>query len=107
VVELYYSRVEEANKQFSNFKEGWKTDMGMVFILFGPPWYVENTLDTSLWSYTYNRNDIRYTFQFYRPRISNEFFPFQHYIMRRDQIYHNIMYERVQMWLSGQVLTES
>lgn len=107
LVELYYSRVEEANKQFSNFKEGWKTDMGMVFILFGPPWYVENTLDTSTWSYTYNRNDIRYTFQFYRPRISNEYFPFQHYIMRRDQIYHNIMYERVQMWLSGQVLNES
>lgn len=107
VIELYYSRVEEANKQFSNFKDGWKTDMGMVFILFGPPWYVENSLDTSIWSYSYNRNDIRYTFQFYRPRIANEFFPFQHYIMRRDQIYHNIMYERVQMWMSGQVLNES
>lgn len=107
VIELYYSRVEEANKQFSNFKDGWKTDMGMIYILFGRPWYIDNSLDISLWSYTYNRNDIRYTFQFYRPRIANDFFPFQHYIMQRDQIYHNIQYERIQMWTSGQILNES
>ena len=44
IIELFYERVEEANKQFSNYKEGWKTDMGMMYILFGPPWYVENTL---------------------------------------------------------------
>lgn len=107
VIELYYSRVEEANKQFSNFKEGWKTDMGMVFILFGPPWYVENTLDTSIWSYSFNRNDRRYVYPFYRPRIADQFFPYQHYILRRDQFYHNIQYERIQMWLSGMVLNES
>lgn len=107
VIELYYSRVEEANKQFSNFKDGWKTDMGMIYILFGRPWYIDHSLDISLWSYTYNRNDIRYTFQFYRPRIANDFFPFQHYIMQRDQIYHNIQYERIQMWTSGQILNES
>jgi GWxTD domain-containing protein len=107
VVELYYSRVEEANKQFSNFKDGWKTDMGMIYILFGPPWYIDNSLDMSLWSYTYNRNDIRYTFQFYRPRLANDYFPFQHYLMQRDQIYHNIQYERIQMWTSGRILNES
>lgn len=107
VIELYYSRVEEANKQFSNFKDGWKTDMGMVFILFGPPWYVENSLDTSIWSYSFNRNDRRYVYQFYRPRIADQFFPYQHYILRRDQFYHNIQYERIQMWLSGMVLNES
>ena len=37
--------IEEANKQFSNYKEGWKTDMGMMYILFGPPWYIESTLE--------------------------------------------------------------
>lgn len=107
VIELYYSRVEEANKQFSNFKEGWKTDMGMVYILFGPPWYVENSLDTSVWSYSYNRNDQRYAFQFVRPRIPDQYFPYQHFILRRNQIYHNIQYERIQMWLSGLVVNES
>lgn len=33
----YYRRVRYANAHFSGFTEGWKTDMGMIFILFGPP----------------------------------------------------------------------
>lgn len=106
VIELYYNRVEEANKQFTNFKEGWKTDMGMMYILFGPPWYVENTLDTSIWFYSYNRNDPRFTFLFNRPRIADQYFPFQHYILQRNQAYHNIMYDRIQVWKSGLILNE-
>ena len=36
-MEQYYARVEYANKHFSHFMEGWRTDMGMVYITFGPP----------------------------------------------------------------------
>jgi GWxTD domain-containing protein len=37
LMEEYYSRVEYANKNFKHFLDGWKTDMGMVFIIFGSP----------------------------------------------------------------------
>ncbi len=37
----YYARVEYANKAFGSFREGWKSDMGMVFIRFGHPENVE------------------------------------------------------------------
>lgn len=36
-MEEYYNRVAYANKQFAHFFEGWKSDRGMVYILFGPP----------------------------------------------------------------------
>jgi len=36
-MEEYYRRVAYANKQFSHYIEGWRTDMGMVYIMFGPP----------------------------------------------------------------------
>ena len=36
-MEEYYGRVEYANKHFSHYQEGWRTDMGMVYILFGSP----------------------------------------------------------------------
>jgi GWxTD domain-containing protein len=36
-MEEYYARVEYANKHFSHYIEGWRTDMGMIFIIFGPP----------------------------------------------------------------------
>jgi GWxTD domain-containing protein len=36
-MELYYSRVEYANRHFTHYREGWRTDMGMIYIIFGPP----------------------------------------------------------------------
>ncbi len=36
-MEEFYGRVEYANKHFSHYIDGWRTDMGMVFIIFGPP----------------------------------------------------------------------
>ncbi|CUS97606.1 GWxTD domain-containing protein [Candidatus Kryptonium thompsonii] len=36
-MEEYYSRVKYANEHFGHYLEGWKTDMGMVYIIFGPP----------------------------------------------------------------------
>ena len=64
-MEEYYSRVEYANKNFSHYQAGWKTDMGMVFILFGSPNNVERhpfDIDAKpyeIWSYyDYNRSVI-------------------------------------------------
>jgi len=33
----YYRRVEYANVHFSHYTEGWKSDMGMVYIILGAP----------------------------------------------------------------------
>jgi GWxTD domain-containing protein len=40
-MEDYYQRVEYANKHFSHYIEGWRTDMGLVYIILGPPGNVE------------------------------------------------------------------
>lgn len=37
----YYRRVAYANEHFKNYMEGWRSDMGMVFITLGPPNNVE------------------------------------------------------------------
>lgn len=105
VIRKYYERVEEANKQFSNFKEGWMTDMGMVYVLFGPPWYVERSLDTMVWFYGYNRSDPRRVFYFRRTRVASDTRPFEHYILLRHSEYHSVEYEQIQRWLSGTILT--
>ncbi len=105
VISLYYERVEQANKQFTTFKEGWKTDLGMVYILFGPPWYVDRFLNTFIWSYSYDRSDPRYNFTFERPNMRNEFFPFDNYLLQRNQGYFNVQYRQIQLWLTGGILT--
>jgi GWxTD domain-containing protein len=41
LMEEYYARVAYADKNFGNYREGWKTDRGRVLIQFGPPQNVE------------------------------------------------------------------
>lgn len=105
IINLYYTRVEEANKQFTGIKEGWMTDMGMVYILFGPPWYVDRFHDRIRWTYGYDSTDPYRVFHFRRSRMESNSFPFNHYVLIRDQFYHSVEYQRRQDWLDGVVLT--
>ncbi len=65
-MEQYYARVEYANKHFSHFTDGWKTDMGMIYITFGPPSNVDRhpfDIDSKpyeIWTYY----DLNYQFVF-------------------------------------------
>jgi len=104
LINLYYERVEEANKKFSNFKEGWKTDRGMIYILFGSPWYVNEYSRSISWSYTYNLSDPYLNFDFRKVRVRSEFFPFDYYVLERNPSYYNIHRRQVQLWLTGQIL---
>jgi len=105
VLQLYYQRVEQANKQFSNYKEGWKTDPGMIYILFGPPWYVERSLDHMQWTYGYDRYDPLRNFEFIETKIPSKYYPYHNYILQRQNYYFNVNYQKIQDWLSGYVLT--
>lgn len=104
VIELYYQRVEEANKKFTNFKEGWKTDRGMIYILFGEPWYENEYIKKLNWSYTYNLSDPQLNFTFREAKLKSEFFPFDYYVLERSQVYYTTQRRQVQLWLTGQIL---
>lgn len=107
VINLFYSRVEQANMQFTNFKEGWKTDRGMIYILYGPPWYIEARRNTLIWSYTHNVGDPQRNFQFNRHRAPNEIFPFNHYLLHRRTEFHALEHRQRQIWLTGTVIHRS
>ena len=104
VVSLYYQRVEEANKQFSNFKEGWKTDLGMIYILFGAPWYEDRTSNELFWSYSYNKFDPEKNFFFKRIKLRSKYFPFRHYLLNRSREYYSINYNQTLRWRNGTIL---
>jgi GWxTD domain-containing protein len=65
-MEEYYARVEYANKHFSHYIEGWRSDMGMVYIIFGAPNNVErhpfevDTKPYEVWAYY----ELNYSFVF-------------------------------------------
>tara|TARA_Y100000385_G_scaffold284701_1_gene343224 strand:- start:2142 stop:3407 length:1266 start_codon:yes stop_codon:yes gene_type:complete len=51
LIKTYYSRVEEANRYFSGVVPGWKTDRGMVHIVFGIPDKIRRTRESEWWLY--------------------------------------------------------
>ena len=104
-ISMYYSRVEEANKLFSNFKEGWKTDMGMVYILFGPPFYQTKSLNEMKWAYSYDLSAPEYNFIFRRQKSRSDVYPFEHYVLQRDNVYFQLEYRVRELWLSGGIIT--
>ena len=37
LIRIYYTRALYANYYFSSYREGWRTDRGMIYIIYGPP----------------------------------------------------------------------
>jgi len=104
VLKLYSNRVSEANYFFTNFKDGWKTDMGMVYIIYGPPLFVTRRYDEVLWHYTHEPNDPLRVFSFRRVRLNSIYFPFDHYLVRRNPNYFQLNYSRINDWRTGAIL---
>jgi GWxTD domain-containing protein len=103
VLRLYYERVEQANLQFTAFKEGWRTDRGMIYILLGPPLAVENHPDEQVWYYTYSDQDPRYRFVFERV-YSSAATSVAQFVLRRQPYYYEIWQRLRERWRRGQVL---
>ncbi len=69
LMEEYYIRVNYVNEYFNmSWKEGWETDFGMIYILFGPPDEIQrsnvnnsNTATYQVWYY--NRINKQFVFK--------------------------------------------
>lgn len=51
LIATYYGRVEEANRYFSGIQPGWRTDRGMVQIVFGIPDKIRRSMESEWWIY--------------------------------------------------------
>jgi GWxTD domain-containing protein len=91
-IRSYYKRVELANQYFSSYKEGWKTDRGMIFIIFGLPEEVYLLEDREVWEY---KSNTKVRFQFVR---SPSLFDPDNYVLIRDKKYTNPWYETIDLW---------
>ena len=69
LMEEYYIRVNYVNEYFNmSWKEGWETDFGMIYILFGPPDEIQrsnvNSNNTAIYQvWYYNRINKQFVFK--------------------------------------------
>ncbi len=95
LIQKYYSNVEEANLYFTSYLEGWKTDRGIIYIIFGPPGYVYRSKDSEEWLYgePQNRNSLHYTFV----KVNNPFTD-NDYMLLRSPTLKDSWFITVQSW---------
>ncbi len=104
MIRVYYNRVFLANYFFTSYKEGWKTDRGMMFIVYGPPNLLTRRDDAEIWVYYRKKNRESLQFTFSRrdnPYTQND------YLLERNFV-NSMWTQAVQDWRGGKIFnTES
>ena len=103
LLRLYFERVEEANLLFTSHKLGWKTDRGMVYIVFGAPGFVERTFEGEVWHYGYGE-EAASTFVFERADYYGAQRALQHFVLVRQPVYERTWARALDRWRRGAAL---
>ena len=98
LIKKYYGRVREANKYFSSFTEGWRTDRGMIYIIFGSPGTVYKSAESESWIYGTPNSPLALNFFFVK--VNNPFTE-NDYLLSRSPTYESNWYRAVEIWRQG------
>ena len=100
LIATYYGRVEEANPYFSGVHPGWRTDRGMVHIVFGVPNKVRRGSDSEWWIYGEEGSTNALVFRFLHVEHpwDNEF-----YVLSRSMQFRSPWDRMVTNWRNGRI----
>lgn len=104
LIQKYYSRVEDSNTFFTSYVEGWKTDRGLIYLIFGPPNIIYKNTNSEHWIYGEESNPSSLGMTFFKaenPFSDNDF------RLDRSPLYKSNWYNAVDMWRQGRVYTDN
>ena len=98
IIRKYYNRVRDANLFFSSYLEGWKTDRGMIYLIYGAPNIIYRTATAEVWTYgeENNINSLSYSFL----KVNNPFSE-NDYTLERSSVYKQNWGSAVDIWRQG------
>ncbi len=104
LLKKYYGRIQEANKLFSSYQEGWKTDRGMIYVVFGAPNSVTKLVNGEVWTYGEIDNQKSTIFAFNKvvnPFTNNDF------SLERSESLKLPWYQAVDAWRQGRIYLDN
>jgi GWxTD domain-containing protein len=98
LIRKFYNRVQDGNTYFTSYVEGWKTDRGMIYLIYGAPNVIYKTANSETWTYgeEANLNSLTYTFS----KVNNPFTD-NDYSLDRSVSYKQSWYSAVDIWRQG------
>ena len=100
LIRVLYTRVMLSNQYFTSYTEGWKTDRGLIYIVFGLPVTIYKADNIERWIYGTSQSNKTLVFNFIRQ--SNPFSQ-NDYVLSRDEMYKISWTQAVDTWRNGKV----
>ena len=100
LIKVWYNRATYANFYFSSYKEGYKTDRGMIYIIMGPPDDIKHFDDAEKWIYFNSKEDTELEFIFVQQMNSiseNDF------TLIRETKYEPYYKKALKSWRTGKI----
>lgn len=104
LIKKYYNRVQDANNYFTSYVEGWHTDRGLIYTIYGPPNVLYRSAETETWVYGEETNINSLTFTF--SKTANPFTD-NDYRIERNPSFKDSWYRAVDSWRQGRVYIDN
>ncbi|MFM1745296.1 MAG: hypothetical protein RLZZ630_1233 [Bacteroidota bacterium] len=100
LIKAYYTHMQKANQRFTSYTAGWRTDRGMVYMVFGEPQTIVNDGETEQWNYpAWPGMPDRY---FIFRKLNNPFTDNDYALIRQPQLEWT-WYQAVEQWRNGRI----
>jgi GWxTD domain-containing protein len=103
ILKTYYSRAQDANLYFTSYCEGWKTDRGLIYTIFGQPNTLYKQENTETWVYGEDASYKSLSFVFIK--VINPFSE-NDYQLNRSDMFKDEWYKGVDAWRQGRAYNE-
>jgi len=103
ILKAYYGRAQESNLFFTSYCEGWKTDRGLIYTIFGQPNTLYKQENTETWVYGEDASYKSLSFVFVKvinPFSENDF------QLNRSDMFKDEWYKGVDAWRQGRAYNE-
>ena len=104
LIRIYYGRVREANAYFTEAVPGWKTDRGLIHIVFGNPQKMHVSSTGETWIYGEEDNLNALVFRFNKAASGHTE---NRYLLERNEQLVKVRWERaITSWRNGRIYAE-
>jgi GWxTD domain-containing protein len=111
LIRIYYTRALYANYYFTSYKEGWRTDRGMIYILYGPPDKLYKSTDEEKWGYRMpvvksswgTRYSVEEQYLYFSFKLRQSMFSDNEYSLSRSETVLSYWDQAVLSWRKGVV----
>jgi hypothetical protein len=109
LIRIYYTRVQYADYYFTSYKEGWRTERGMIYLIYGPPDKVYINSEGEIWGYRKpvvksswgTRYTVKEEYLYFNFKKKENIFSNNDYYLSRSETLVSYWQQAVACWRKG------